>query len=52
VNVVPQFGNSSAATIPIALAHAVESGQIRDGHILLLTAVGAGMLTAGAVLRW
>jgi 3-oxoacyl-[acyl-carrier-protein] synthase-3 len=52
INVVPEFGNSSAATIPIALAHAVESGRVRTGHKILFTAVGAGMVGAAAVVRW
>ena len=52
INVIERYGNSSSATIPIALAHAVEQGQVRRGHTLLLTAVGAGMLNAGLVLRY
>ena len=52
INVVERYGNSSAATIPIALAHAVEAGRVQNGNVLLLTAVGAGMLNAAAVLRW
>jgi 3-oxoacyl-[acyl-carrier-protein] synthase III len=52
VNVVDRFGNSSAASIPIALAHALEAGQIRQGNIILFTAVGAGLVKAGAVIRW
>jgi 3-oxoacyl-[acyl-carrier-protein] synthase-3 len=52
VCVVETLGNSSAATIPIALAIAVRDGRIRAGQRLLLTAVGAGMTAAGAVVRW
>jgi 3-oxoacyl-[acyl-carrier-protein] synthase-3 len=52
INVIERYGNSSSATIPIALAHAVEHGQVRNGQTLLLTAVGAGMLNAGLVLRY
>jgi 3-oxoacyl-[acyl-carrier-protein] synthase-3 len=52
VSVVETLGNSSAATIPIALALAVHDGRIRTGQRLLLTAVGAGMTAAGAVIRW
>jgi len=51
INVVDKYGNSSAATIPIALSDAVESGQIQPGNILLFTAAGAGMVNAGLVLR-
>jgi 3-oxoacyl-[acyl-carrier-protein] synthase III len=52
VTVIDQYANSSAATIPIALAVAAASGRIQRGNLLLLTAVGAGMTSAGAVLRW
>lgn len=52
VSVVDRYGNSSAATIPIALAHAVDSGRVQRGQTLLLTAVGAGMVSAGVVLNW
>jgi 3-oxoacyl-[acyl-carrier-protein] synthase-3 len=52
VNVVDNFGNSSAATIPIALSSALEHGKIGKGDHILFTAAGAGLVTAGAVLRW
>ncbi len=52
VSVADRYGNSSAATIPIALAHAIDAGQVRDGNVILFTAVGAGMVSAGAVMRW
>jgi len=52
INVVAQYGNSSAATIPIALADALQRGQVRQGDHILFTAAGAGLITAGAVLRW
>ncbi|WP_446745800.1 beta-ketoacyl-ACP synthase 3 [Silvibacterium acidisoli] len=47
-----RFGNSSAATIPIALDDAIRAGKIKRGQRLLLTSVGAGMISAGAVLRY
>lgn len=52
ITVIDRYANSSAATIPIALAEAVASGMIQRGNLLLLTAAGAGMTNAGAVLRW
>jgi 3-oxoacyl-[acyl-carrier-protein] synthase III len=52
VNVVAQYGNSSAATIPIALNHAVTAGRLQQGKLVLLTAAGAGMVSSSAVLRW
>lgn len=51
INVVAKYGNSSAATIPIALSDGIESGRIQRGNILLFTAAGAGMVSAGLVLR-
>jgi len=52
IQVIDRYGNSSAATIPLALGSAVDAGHIGRGQILLLTAVGAGMVSAGLVLRW
>lgn len=52
ISVIDQYGNSSAATIPIALTHGVETGRLQPGNIVLMTAVGAGLLSAGLVLRW
>ena len=52
INVVGQYGNSSAASIPIALAHALDAGQIDRGNVILFTAVGAGLVKAGAVISW
>jgi 3-oxoacyl-[acyl-carrier-protein] synthase-3 len=52
INVVSQYGNSSAATIPIALDSARERDQLKEGDNILFTAAGAGLITAGAVLRW
>lgn len=52
VSVVSDFANSSAASIPVALAHAERSGLLRQGQRLLLTAAGAGIVSAAAVIRW
>ncbi len=52
ITVLDRYGNSSAATIPIALAEALASNRIRPGNLILLTAVGAGMTNAGVVLQW
>ena len=46
---VQQHGNTSAASIPLALDHAVRSGQVKPGETLLLEGVGGGF-TWGAVL--
>ena len=52
INVVSRYGNSSAATIPIAIAEAVASGRLKANDRILMTAAGAGLITAAAVLRW
>jgi len=45
-------GNTSSASIPIALADALDSGRVHDGDLLLLVGFGAGMTAASAVLHW
>ncbi len=52
ISIVDRYANSSAASIPVALAEATQRGHIERGNLLLLTAVGAGMMNAAAVLRW
>ena len=49
---LPEYGNTSSASVPIALAEAVESNRIKDGDILVLVAFGAGLTWASAVLEW
>ncbi|MBV8985162.1 MAG: ketoacyl-ACP synthase III [Acidimicrobiia bacterium] len=47
-----RYGNTSAASVPIALAEAAEGGRLVDGDVVLLSGFGAGMAWASAVLRW
>jgi 3-oxoacyl-[acyl-carrier-protein] synthase III len=47
-----QYGNTSAASIPIALDEAVRQGRIRDGSLVMLGAFGAGLTWASALIRW
>jgi 3-oxoacyl-[acyl-carrier-protein] synthase III len=47
-----RYGNTSAASIPMALAEANEAGRLADGDAVLLSGFGAGMTWASAVLRW
>ncbi len=49
---IARYGNTSAASIPIAIAEAWEQGQVRPGQRLLLTAFGAGLAWASLVLDW
>ena len=52
VLVVDRIGNTSAASIPFALADALDAGRVHDGSNVLLCGFGAGMTWASAVLRW
>jgi 3-oxoacyl-[acyl-carrier-protein] synthase III len=47
-----RFGNTSAASIPLALDQAVQEGRIHKGSVVLLAAFGAGLTWASAVVRW
>ena len=49
---VDRYGNTSAASIPIALTEAAEDGRLSDGDLVLISGFGAGMTWASAVLRW
>lgn len=49
---IDRYGNTSSASIPIALFEAVEDGRIRDGDLVLLSGFGAGMTWASALMRW
>lgn len=50
--VLHRTGNTSAASIPLALADAADAGRIADGDLVLLVGFGAGMTAASALLRW
>jgi 3-oxoacyl-[acyl-carrier-protein] synthase III len=51
-NNIMWYGNTTAATIPIALDECVRSGRIVAGDLIALTAFGSGFLWGSAVLRW
>lgn len=50
--VLDRTGNTSAASIPLALCEAAEQGRIGEGDLVLLSGFGAGMTWASAVIRW
>ena len=50
--VLDRTGNTSSASIPLALADALDNGRVADGDLVLLVGFGAGMTAASAVLRW
>jgi 3-oxoacyl-[acyl-carrier-protein] synthase-3 len=49
---IDRFGNTTAASIPIALDEAVKSGRIKRGDLVALTAFGSGYTWASAFIRW
>jgi 3-oxoacyl-[acyl-carrier-protein] synthase-3 len=49
---IEQFGNTTAATIPLALNDAVCAGKLKKGNLVLLASVGAGFTVGAVLLRW
>ena len=49
---IERFGNTTAATIPLALDDAIRSGRLKKGHLVLLASVGAGFTVGAVLLRW
>lgn len=49
---IASYGNTSAATIPIALTEALEDGKVRPGAMMVFTAFGGGFTWAAAAYRW
>jgi 3-oxoacyl-[acyl-carrier-protein] synthase-3 len=49
---IDRYGNTSSASIPLALADALETDRLRPGAVVLLSGFGGGMTWASAVLRW
>jgi 3-oxoacyl-[acyl-carrier-protein] synthase-3 len=52
VVVIDRYGNTSSASIPLALADALDTGRLDPGQHVLLTGFGGGMTWASAVLKW
>ncbi len=51
-NNIQKYGNTTAASVPIALCEAYEQGRIKDGDLVCLAAFGSGFTWASALLRW
>jgi 3-oxoacyl-[acyl-carrier-protein] synthase-3 len=49
---IDRYGNTVAATIPLATRDAVQEGRLRKGDIVLFTAVGAGYTVGASIWRW
>ena len=52
VDILGEHGNQVSASMPTALAHAVETGRLRRGGLCLLIGTGAGLLFGGAIVRY
>jgi 3-oxoacyl-[acyl-carrier-protein] synthase-3 len=52
VSTVDRHGNTSAASIPLALDVAVKDGRIKPGHLIMLEAMGGGFTWGSVLLRW
>lgn len=51
-NNIQRYGNTTAASIPIALCEAWQEGKIKDGNLICLAAFGSGFTWASALIRW
>jgi len=49
---VERYGNMSAATVPVALAEALEEGRVKPGALVLMPAFGAGLTVCSHLVRW
>jgi 3-oxoacyl-[acyl-carrier-protein] synthase-3 len=49
---IERFGNTTAATIPLALNDAIEQNRVKKGDLLVLVSVGAGYTVGSVLMRW
>jgi 3-oxoacyl-[acyl-carrier-protein] synthase-3 len=49
---IHETGNTSSASIPLALFDAADKGRLKTGDLVLMVGFGAGMTAASAILRW
>jgi 3-oxoacyl-[acyl-carrier-protein] synthase-3 len=49
---IERFGNTTAATIPLALSEAYQEGKVKKGDLLVMSTFGAGFTWASALIRW
>jgi 3-oxoacyl-[acyl-carrier-protein] synthase-3 len=49
---VERYGNMSAATVPVALAEAIDEGRVKPGALILMPAFGAGLTVCAHLVRW
>ncbi|SFG60433.1 3-oxoacyl-ACP synthase III family protein [Pedobacter insulae] len=51
-NNIQKYGNTTAASVPLALCEAWEAGKVKDGDLICLAAFGSGFTWASALIRW
>jgi 3-oxoacyl-[acyl-carrier-protein] synthase-3 len=51
-NNIMRYGNTTAASIPIALHEAIQAGRVKDGDLVVLAAFGAGLTWGANLIRW
>jgi 3-oxoacyl-[acyl-carrier-protein] synthase-3 len=49
---IDRFGNTTAATIPLAMQTALDDGRLKKGDLVLLASVGAGFTVGATLLQW
>jgi 3-oxoacyl-[acyl-carrier-protein] synthase-3 len=49
---IDKYGNTSAASVPVALDEGVRAGRVEKGKLVVLVAFGAGLTWGGALIRW
>lgn len=52
ISTVSEHANTSAASIPLAIAVAADKGKIKPGQVLVMPALGAGLTWGACILRW
>ena len=52
ITTVAKHGNTSAASIPLALASAFEEGRIKSGDLVMMEAMGGGFTWGAVLVRW
>jgi 3-oxoacyl-[acyl-carrier-protein] synthase-3 len=51
-NNIQKYGNTTAASIPIALSEARDEGKVKEGDLICLAAFGSGFTWGSALIRW
>jgi 3-oxoacyl-[acyl-carrier-protein] synthase-3 len=52
IKTIERHGNTSAASVPLALAEATADGRIQKGHVVLMEAMGGGFTWGSVLARW